>query len=162
MPQATADLSLYFASVLCKHQQYLTASARSGHPWSRRAWRKSFYGWRCQSACEKKLPTVHDAFYESSFFWFWRRGVLMWCTIKIWIDQRSLMFSTCISKLLSLKNVSLSVTSQTQKTLACLFWHVATSLTSTMFWHFVTSLKSTTSIVAWRRARRCSREMWHR
>ena len=37
-----------------------------------------------------------------------------------------------------------SVTSQTQKTLACLFWHV------------VTSLKSTTLIVARRRARRCS------
>jgi len=49
-----------------------------------------------------------------------------------------------------------SVTSQTQKTLACLFWHVVTSLTSTMFWHLVTSLKSTTLIVAWRRARRCS------
>jgi len=31
-------------------------------------------------------------------------------------------------------SVSHSVTSQTQKTLACLFWHVVTSLTSTMFW----------------------------
>ena len=50
-----------------------------------------------------------------------------------------------------------SVTSQRQKTLACLFWHVVTSLTSTMFWHLFTSLKSTTLIVAWRRARRCSK-----
>jgi len=57
-------------------------------------------------------------------------------------------------------SVSPSVTSQTQKTLACLFWHVVTSLTSTMFWHLVTSLKSTTLIVAWRRARRCSCTSW--
>ena len=38
-----------------------------------------------------------------------------------------------------------------------MFWHVVTSLTSTMFWHVVTSLKSTTLIVALRRARRCSK-----
>ena len=31
----------------------------------------------------------------------------------------------------------------TTKNLACFFWHVVTSLTSTMFWHLVTSLTST-------------------
>jgi hypothetical protein len=41
--------------------------------------------------------------------------------INLQIDQRSSMFSTGISKVLSLKCVRQSVTSQRQKTLACLF-----------------------------------------
>jgi len=93
----------------------------------------------------------------------WKYSVFgsSWNKKQAWTDQRSLMFyATTTIKCLPRIFVRPSVTSQRQITLACLFWHVVTSLTSTMFWHLVTSLKPTTLIVAWRRARRCSIWTW--
>ena len=102
-------------------------------------------------------PINRNAFLQSCMYDAERRR-LQSTTFFLWTSDQMINVVWCFGGHLksALTEKCPSVTSQRQKNLACLFWHVVTSLTSTMFWHLVTSLKSTTLIVAWRRARRCN------